>query len=125
MVTYDEYLKNILRQITDSHQTLFELQDRPGDLEIIKLELIKINGLFQVISKKLEENHYPHIDLSGLKGKVRHFQDSYYFEREIEIMAPLYSEDPNRVKNIRIKILEGLNDKKLMEKIEDIFRELE
>jgi len=33
-------------------------------------------------------------------------------------MAPLYSEDSNRLKNMRLKILESLADKKLIDNIE-------
>jgi len=33
----------------------------------------------------------------------------------------LYSADPNRLKNIRLKIIESLQDKKLIETIENIF----
>ncbi len=40
-------------------------------------------------------------------------------------MEPLYAEDPNRIKNIRIKIIEALNDKKLMQKLTDIMEELD
>lgn len=124
MVTYDEYLKNILKHVLDSHTVLVELKDKPGDLDIIKMELLKLNGFFQVLANKIEKKNYPHINLSDLQSKINNFLESYYFEREIEIMTPLYGEDPNRLKNIRIKVLEGLNDKKLMDAIENIYKVL-
>jgi len=52
MTSFDEYAKGILKQILESYQTLLNLNDKPGDLEIIKTELLKANGLFQVIVKK-------------------------------------------------------------------------
>ncbi|MDX1596021.1 MAG: hypothetical protein R3327_03685 [Nitrosopumilaceae archaeon] len=124
MVTYDEYLKNVLDNILDSYNNLNELSDKSGDLEIIKKELLTINGYFQVLIKKLGTVNYRSDDLLELKSKISHYLESYYFEREIEIMSPLYSEDPNRIRNIRFKILEALNDKKLTEKIRDILGEL-
>jgi len=125
MVTYDEYLKNILTKIFDSYGTLLELKDNPGDLEIIHKELLKINGFFQVIVNKLGTENYQSDDLVELKSKIKGYLENYYFEREIEIMEPLYAEDPNRIKNIRIKIIEALNDRKLMQKLTDVMEELD
>ena len=124
MVTYDEYLSNILKQVLESYSILNELKDKSGDLDIIHRELLRINGLFQVIVNKVGTENFKSNGLSELKTKVQHFQENYYFDREIEIMAPLYSDDPNRVKNIRFKIIEALNDKKLIEKIHEVLREL-
>ena len=50
--------------------------------------------------------------------------ETFDFEREIEIMAQLYSEDSDRLKNMRYKILESFQEKKLNEKINDIIRQL-
>ena len=124
MVTYDEYLKKILKQIIDSYNHLNQLKDKPGDLDVIKVELLKISGFFQVLTNKVEQKNYSHIDLLGLQSKMQNFLENYYFERELEIMAPLYGNDPNRLKNIRIKILEGLNDKKLMDMIDNTYKKL-
>ena len=52
MVTYNEYLKNILKQIVDSYIILQEIEDKPGDLNNIKKEMLKINGFLKVVSKK-------------------------------------------------------------------------
>ena len=40
-------------------------------------------------------------------------------------MSTLYSEDSNRLKNMRLKILESLEDKKLMDNIEYIIEKLQ
>ena len=57
-------------------------------------------------------------DLSNLKSKFEYYLENYSFVKEIETMASLYSDDSNRLKNMRLKILESLADKKLMDNIE-------
>ena len=56
-----------------------------------------------------------------LLKQVNYFLSNYEFEREIEAMSILYSDDSDRLKNIRLKIIESLEDKKLMENIETIY----
>ena len=124
MVTWNEYLKGILEKIVISYSILLELNDKPGDLEIIKKESLKIVGFFNVIIKKLESENYPSKNLSDLKVKLEIYMDSYYFAKEIETMAPLYSEDTSRIKNMRLKILESLEDKKLMNRIQEAIEDL-
>ena len=43
MVTYNEYLKNILRQILDSYNMLKGIEDKKEDLNNIKKELSLIH----------------------------------------------------------------------------------
>ena len=118
MVTYYEYLKSILKKIIAAHNTLRKLEDKPGDLLIIKKEILKINGFFLVFINKIDTEKFQSIDLSDLKSKFEYYLKSYSFEKEIESMALLYSEDSNRLKNIRLKILESLADKKIIDNIE-------
>lgn len=124
MVTYYEYLKSILEKIISAHDTLAKLEDKPGDLTIIKKEILKINGFFQVLINKIDTEKFQSTDLSDLKSKFEHYLENYSFEKEIETMAPLYSEDSNRLKNMRLKILESLADKKLMDNIEYMVEKL-
>lgn len=124
MVTYYEYLKSILEKIIAAHDTLAKLEDKPGDLTIIKKEILKINGFFQVLINKIDTEKFQSTDLSDLKSKFEHYLENYSFEKEIETMAPLYSEDSNRLKNMRLKILESLADKKLMDNIEYMVEKL-
>lgn len=124
MVTYYEYLKSILEKIIVAHDTLAKLEDKPGDLTIIKKEILKINGFFQVLINKIDTEKFQSTDLSDLKSKFEHYLENYSFEKEIETMAPLYSEDSNRLKNMRLKILESLADKKLMDNIEYMVEKL-
>ncbi len=41
MISFDEYIKGVLKQVLDSYQILLELKDKPDDLKIIKNECIK------------------------------------------------------------------------------------
>ena len=123
MVTIDEYLKEILGQILASYKTLTELNDNPNDLEIIKKELSKISGLLQVIHSKLDEKKYQTDHLVTLYKLAAYYIDTYDFTREIEILGQVYYKDPDRLKNLRILIINSLNDKKLIEKLQTILIE--
>ncbi len=124
MVTYVEYLKNILLQILESYNHLKEIQDKPGDLAIIKKELLKTNGFLKVISNKIEDTKIPHSDFKPLKSKFKKYLDNYSFEQEIETMSPLYQDDTYRVKNMRLKILESLEDNKMIEDLKDLMNKI-
>ena len=124
MVTYNEYLKNILKQILDSYNKLKEIEDKDEDLNNIKKEMLKINGFLKVVSKKIDIEKITSSNFSTIKSKFQHYLDNYYFEKEIETMAPLYSNDLKRVKNMRLKILEALESKKMMDEVEELIKKL-
>lgn len=117
MVTYNDYLKGILEKVQIAYGTLEKLEDKPGDLDTIKKEISKIKGFFQVFVTKADNESNQISDFTELKSKFEHYLDTYSFEKEIETMAPLYANDSNRLKNMRLKILESLSDKKLMSDI--------
>jgi len=121
MVSFDEYVKGILKQVLDSYQILLELEDKPGALKIIKNELLKINGFLRVIVKKINSSNIQSDSFVNLSKRSKYYLESYEFKREIDTISNLYSTDPNRLKNIRLKIIESLQDKKLIETIETIF----
>jgi len=124
VVTYNEYLKNILKQILDSYNKLKEIEDKDEDLNNIKKEMLKINGFLKVVSKKIDIEKITSSNFSTVKSKFQHYLDNYYFEKEIETMEPLYSNDLKRVKNMRLKILEALEDKKMMDEVEELIEKL-
>ncbi|MHA7647275.1 hypothetical protein [Nitrosopumilus sp. S4] len=124
MVSYHEYLKSILNQILDSYLKLQEIKDRPGDIDLIIKELMKINGFTRVILNKIDSQNIQSSDFKPLKSKLKFYIENYYFEQEIETMSTLYSNDVGRVKNIRLKILEALDDKKMMEDIRELSEKL-
>ena len=124
MADIDEYLKGILSQILASHKILTELDDEPNDLETIKKELSKIRGLLQVISSKLGGKKYQSDHLVALYKLSTYYIDTYDFTREIENLAPVYFNDSNRLKNLRLLIIDSLNDKNLIEKLQAILNKL-
>lgn len=124
MVTYNEYLKNILEQIVDSYNTLREINDKKEDLEFIKIEMLKINGFVKVVLRKIDSDKITSSNFKIIQSKFQHYLDNYYFEKEIETMAPLYSNDLNRVKNMRLKILEALEDRKMMDKVVELIEKI-
>ena len=120
----DEYLKGILEQILNSYKILHELDDNPNDLEIIKKETAKINGLLQVIHNKLNEKKYQSDHLVTLRKLSKYYITTYDYSREIEYVLEIYDEDPNRIKNLRMLIINSLNDKRMIEKIQTILNEI-
>jgi polyphosphate kinase len=124
VVTYNEHLKKILSQTLDSYNALKEIQDKPGDLDHIKKEMLKINGFLKVATNNIDEYKITLSDFKKLKSKFEHYLENYFFEKEIETMAPLYSDDIHRVKNMRLKIIEALEDKKMMESVGDLIEKL-
>jgi len=121
---FENYLNGLLSQIKDSIKIIEELKDNSGDLEIIKKELAKINGLFQVIVNKLNLIDNRSDKYVQLSSAARFYLENYSFEREIETMSKLYSNDSHRLKNIRYLILKSLTDKKLIEKVDSIMEKL-
>ena len=115
MVTYAEHLKNILNHILDSYQILNDIEDKLGDLSKIEKEMLKINGFIKVVSNKIDVDKIPTSDFEPLKIKFSGYLENYSFEKEIKTMASLYSNDMSRVKNMRLKILEALKNKHMMD----------
>jgi hypothetical protein len=124
VVTYNEYLQSILIKILDSYNTLKQINDNPGDLDNIKKEHLRINGFIKVVLNKIDTNKIPASDFKTLKSKFQYYLDNYYFEKEIETMTSLYSNDVYRIKNMRLKILEALEDKRMMDEIEELIEKI-
>ena len=124
MGTIDEYLKGILGQILVSYKILTELNDNPNDLEIIKKELAKIRELLHILHTKLDNKKYQSDRLVTLHKLSASYIDTYDFTREIEILAQIYYKDSSRLKNLRLLIINSLNDKRLIEKFQTILNEL-
>ena len=124
MVTYNDHLKSILTQTLESYNHLKEIQDKPGDLENLKKEMLKINGFLKVITNKIDAEKIPSSDFRPLKTKFQQYLQNYSFEQEIETMVPLYSDDVHRIKNMRLKILEALEDKKMIDDIDSLMEKI-
>ena len=124
MIAIDEYLKGILGQILASYKILSSLNDEPKDLAIIKKELSKIRGLLQVLSNKLDNKKYQSDHLVSLYKLSTYYVTAYDFAWEIEKLSQIYYNDSNRLKNLRLLIINSLNDKNLVEKLETILTKL-
>jgi len=124
MVTYNEYLKNILNQILDSYNILKNIDEKKEDLDFIKKEMLKINGFLKVVVRKIDSDKIQSSDFKIVKSKFQNYLENYYFEKEIETMAPLYSNDLSRVKNMRLKILEALEGRRMMEDVEELIEKI-
>jgi hypothetical protein len=123
MVTFEEYLKNILRQVDDSNTILENLRDKPGDLEIIRRELAKINGLLSAISSKLESNKQELSDYQYVLSPIRKYLENYEFFREMDTLSLLYSDDSSRLKNLRLAIIGAIKENNLLGHIQAILKQ--
>ena len=121
---FSEYLKGVMRQILDSYNIIIQLDDEPSNLAIIKKELSKIRGQLTVLKNKLKCKEYQSDDLVTLYKVSLYYTETYDFSREINLLSQIYYNDPLRLKNLRLVIIESLNDKKLIEKFQEIFNRL-
>jgi hypothetical protein len=124
VVTYNEHLKKILSHILDSYQILIEIEDKEGDLEKIEKEMLKINGFIKVVSNKIDLDKISTSNFEIVKIKFSQYLETYSFEKEIKTMAPLYSNDMSRVKNMRLKILEALKNKNMMDDVKELMENI-
>jgi len=120
VVTYNEHLKNILSHILDSYQILIEIEDKHGDLAKIEKEMLKINGFIKVVSNKIDPDKISTSNFAIVKIKFSQYLENYSFEKEIKTMASLYSNDMSRVKNMRLKILEALKNKNMIDDVKEL-----
>ena len=124
MVTYAEYLKKILNHIVDSYHILETIEDKPGDLAKIEKQMLKINGFIKVISNKIDPDKISVSDFKIIKKKFLEYLENYSFEKEIVTMTPLYSNDVSRIKNMRLKILEALKNKNMIDNVKELLDKL-
>jgi len=124
VVTYNEHLKNILNHILRSYQILNEFEDKPGDLAKIEKEMLKINGFIRVVSNKIDLDKIPTSNFKIVKIKFSQYLENYSFEKEIVTMTSLYSDDMSRVKNMRLKILESLKNKNMIDDVHELLDKL-
>ena len=124
MVDFNEYLKGILQQIAASYKILTELNDEPNDLHIMKQEISKIIGLFLVTKNKLSEKKNQSDSFVTIYKLFSYYIETYDFSREIDVLTQIYYKDSDRLKNLRMLIIDSLNDKHLIEKLQIILNKL-
>ena len=116
----DEYLNNVMKKILNSYSIIENLSDRPTDLELLEVEVRKINGFLLVLSKKIISLGNNSSDTKNLEKKIIFYMQNYDFSREINLLLDTYSEDSLRVRNIRDSVLKSLNENELIQKIHDM-----
>tara|TARA_B100000959_G_scaffold63681_1_gene67239 strand:- start:1345 stop:1722 length:378 start_codon:yes stop_codon:yes gene_type:complete len=116
----DEYLNNVMKKILNSYSIIENLSDRPIDLELLEVEVRKINGFIMVLSKKIISLGNNSSDTKNLEKKIIFYMQNYDFSREINLLLDTYSEDSLRVRNIRDSVLKSLNENELIQKIHDM-----
>ena len=124
LIDFNEYLKGILQQILASYKILTELNDNPSDLHTMKQEISKIIGLSLVVKNKLEGKKNQSDSFVTIYKLFSYYIETYDFSREIDILAQIYYKDSNRLKNLRLLIIDSLNDKHLIEKLQIILNKL-
>ena len=116
----DEYLNNVMKKILNSYSIIENLSDRPIDLELLEVEVRKINGFLLVLSKKVISLGNNSSDTKNMEKKIIFYMQNYDFSREINLLLDTYSEDSLRVRNIRDSVLKSLNENELIHKIHDM-----
>ena len=116
----NEYLNSILKKILNSYSIIDELSDKAIDLELLEVEVRKINGLLLVLSKKITSITNNSSNAKSLEKNIVYYIQNYDFLREINLLLNTYSEDSLRVRNIRDSVIKSLNENKLIQKIYDM-----
>jgi len=117
--TMDGYIKKLLTQTLDAHAVLSELKDKPGDLEIIKKQVEKVESIFKALCQKLGD--FSSEEYVSLAKSAKFFVENYDFYDIIEAYK-LYDEDPERVKNIRTLVLTALERKDFVKHIQEMLK---
>ena len=119
----NEYLSDILKNILNSYSIIENLSDKPNDLELLEIELKKINGFLLVLEKKVALlTNLP--VRKNLEKKINLYFQNYDFSREIILLIDTYSNDNLRVRNIRNSVINSLDDGKLIHIIHEVYQEL-
>jgi len=116
-----DYIKSLLTQTLEAHTILNELKGEPDDLEVIKKQIGKIEGVFKVICKKIEELDYSSDDYVELIKAIKFYLENYDFYNVIEAYK-MYDEDSARIRNMRTLVIRALEEKDLIEKIKQVMK---
>jgi hypothetical protein len=116
----NSYIKRLLEQVFESYTILYKLENKSGDVEIIKKEYSRIDGLIKVLYNTLRAMDNSSDDLVELLQASKSYLDGYEFSNMIETIASTYSEDPLRIKNLRLAILDTLEKTNLIFKVESM-----
>ena len=90
----------------------------------MKQEISKIIGLFLVTKNKLSEKKNQSDSFVTIYKLFSYYIETYDFSREIDVLTQIYYKDSDRLKNLRMLIIDSLNDKHLIEKLQIILNKL-
>ena len=116
----NSYIKRLLEQVFESYTILYKLDNKSGDVEIIKKEYSRIYGLIKVLNNTLRAMDNSSDDFVELLQASKSYLNGYEFSNMIETIASTYSEDPLRIKNLRLAILDTLEKTNLIFKVESM-----
>ena len=119
MPTFEQYVRDILGRIIASYGTLEDMQDLPGDLDVLKREWAGISGMLRSLAGRIEGTAEADAEYGELARRCRRYAKDYDFGREMEIMSGLYADDPNRIRNMRLKMLESFRDGRFLDVLKD------
>ena len=101
----------MLGMALDAHDALRDAGRE--DLDHVRRELARMNGLLGAVLRR--GGAVQSAEFRDLLPRIRGYLDGYDFAREIDAMSGLYSGDAGRVRGIRLKILEALGERGLVE----------
>ena len=117
----NDYIKSLLTQTLEAHAILNKLKDEPGDLDIIKKQVGKIEGVLKVLYNKIKESNNSSDDYVRLSKSAKFYLENHDFYDVIESYK-LYDEDPLRIRNMRTLVIKALEEKKLIERIQEMLK---
>jgi len=117
----DGYIKSLLIQTLEVHTILNELKDEPGDLEILKKQVGKVEGVLKVLSNKIENLDNSTDDYVKLSKSIKFYLENYDFYDVIEAYQ-MYDKDSQRIRNLRTKVITAIEEKHLIAKIKEMLR---
>ena len=120
MVTLSDYIKNISLKTLDSIIVIENLDDNSESLQTLKVEMKHINGYLTIIIRKLENrDNISDLYSDLLKLSISYLNENDFF-RELEQIKEIYSNDPNRIKNIKKLIINSFHKKEIVSILDEI-----
>jgi len=111
MVTLSDYIKNITTKTLESISVIENLDDNSESLHILKVEMKHVNGYLTIIIRKLKNrDNISDLHSELLKSSINYLNENDFF-RELEQIDEIYSNDPNRIKNIKKLIINSFYKK--------------
>jgi len=120
MVTITDYIKNITEKMLTSISVIENSDDNSESLETLKIELKHINGYLSIIIRKLGKRDKISDLHSVLLKTSLYYLENYDFFRELEQITDIYSNDTNRIKNIKKLIIDSFHQKKIIDVLHEI-----